>query len=695
METHELQIQNKNPTPAYQEATSLLSSENRSDRGSLRHNHSFGFASRLGKFQLTLLVCSYIICFICLAFLTFLWAADTKNATWLRIVLSGWATRSVTITSLILRWTTAVQAMICTSMLAAILLQAGTVRLQTAAAMSIMRYDNTGPWTLLAVRGARWHHGSFHLGMLALLLCFTTLLLQFSSTVLLSQVGINSLPVASSIDRTYYGFNVSGQGAYLGDSSSISFIHNTPIEYPAFAEWTLNASSSDSSTTGWRSGFAPYTGPGIMDTGTVMRAFLPVRDANERSLMTEYHGFGTVVDTRVVCLKPKFKDIVFSTGKGYRLVGQADVDSKPEGLIQDPEYPGGDYVSVSFDCSFSAISWKNYTEVRKWVWPLAICSGRYRGYEQGIYSVMSTAGKEQVGQSYLIVNATLAEAVTTMDGSDVWETVTLQANDSSKATVVTVQVTLCLTAFDAQELDIHATRSLPAHPEPTISWSIPDAAYDTTEILQQLDPIRSAESRGLFTLAPRSWEWTYRTGKVLSSSARYATTEALSKVKDNIYGTMINRAQYAAFTRIARSTRNPALALQAYFTTLCAIAYRDRMNTFDKAASSMRVSLVQVTRPKGWMGYTIVVSVLGIHLVVVIVVTLLFCRAGKLSRVGNAWAAVSQLLGPATEDWIRDVNSRDDKMMGRWLKENGKEGVLVQLEEVDGRVIVVRKDKVS
>ncbi|KAH7074137.1 hypothetical protein FB567DRAFT_536857 [Paraphoma chrysanthemicola] len=158
---------------------------------------------------------------------------------------------------------------------------------------------------------------------------------------------------------------------------------------------------------------------------------------------------------------------------------------------------------------------------------------------------------------------------------------------------------------------------------------------------------------------------------------------------------MINKAQYAAFTRIARSTRNPALALQAYFTTLCAMAYRDRMSTFNKAASSMRVSLVQATRPKGWMGFIIVASVLGIHLVLVFVVTLLFGRAGKLSRVGNAWAAVSQLLGSATEDWIRDVDSHDDKMVGMWLKENGKEGVLVQLEEVDGRVIVVRKDKVS
>lgn len=307
---------------------------------------------------------------------------------------------------------------------------------------------------------------------------------------------------------------------------------------------------------------------------------------------------------------------------------------------------------------------------------------------------MSTEGQEEVGRSYLIINATLAEGVTTMDGSDVWESVTLQANDSRQATV-TVQVTLCLTAFDAQELEINATRSLPIQPEPNIAWSIPDAAYDTAAVLQQLDPSRPTYDRGLFSLAPRSWEWTNRKGKVLSTSARYATTNALEKVRDNVYGTMVNKAQYAVFTRMARSTRNPALALQAYFTTLCAIAYRDRINTFDKAALSTRVSLVQATRPQGWTGYIIVASALATHLLLISVIILLFCRAGKLSRIGNAWAAVSQLLDPATETWIRDVDSLDDKTVMKWLRANNKHNVPVQLEEVGGRLIVVSKDKMS
>ena len=77
----------------------------------------------------------------------------------------------------------------------------------------------------------------------------------------------------------------------------------------------------------------------------------------------------------------------------------------------------------------------------------------------------------------------------------------------------------------------------------------------------------------------------------------------------------------------------------------------------------------------------------------VLLIVLVFLRWGKLSRMGNAWAAVSQLLGPATEPWIRDADTVDDKMVRKWLMARGKHNTLVQLEEVDGRVLIVSKDK--
>jgi hypothetical protein len=245
MQTHKLPPPNRDAHVASQEASSLLSSDIPLGDNGLPRNNQSGLVSRLDRFHHALLMCSFTVCFGCLAFLIFLWAADTKNTVWLRIVLGGWTTRSVTITSLVLRWATAAQATTCTSMLAAVLLKVGAVHLPAAAAMSIMKYDNTGPWTLLGLMGVNWHHGSISISILAML-SLTTLLLQFSSTILLSQVGLEPLAVASTVDHTYYGFDVEGR-SYSQNALPISFLPHTPIEYPAFPEWTSNASSPSSS----------------------------------------------------------------------------------------------------------------------------------------------------------------------------------------------------------------------------------------------------------------------------------------------------------------------------------------------------------------------------------------------------------------------------------------------------------------
>lgn len=124
-----------------------------------RQNGS-GFVSRLGKFSTAVLVASFVIYLACLVFLTFLWAANTNNTVWRKIVIDGWMTRSVTISSLVLRSTAATQAILATSMLAAVLIQAYAVPLPSAAAVSIMRFDNTGPFSLLNRMRTDRYYGS-------------------------------------------------------------------------------------------------------------------------------------------------------------------------------------------------------------------------------------------------------------------------------------------------------------------------------------------------------------------------------------------------------------------------------------------------------------------------------------------------------------------------------------------------------
>jgi hypothetical protein len=304
--------------------------------------------------------------------------------------------------------------------------------------------------------------------------------------------------------------------------------------------------------------------------------------------------------------------------------------------------------------------------------------------------------------SYLVINGTYTEMVTTMESPDVWQSLTV-TNDSIPdlgfdfpTNSVTVQVTLCMTSFAAREMKAPALRQTPVPREPVLSWDVNEATWAADDILRQLDTSHSIEERGVFDLDIWSYDVdvgrSERPKRYDRISSDYSTVEALDLVRDNIYAEAANKAQYTVFSQLALSTGNPALALQAYFTTLCATAYYNRIITFDKAASSTRTSLTQVNKPLGWAGFIIVLTGLLVHLFMVIAITLLFLRAGKMSLVDNAWAAVSQLLGPETEDWIKEVDKLDDRTIKKWLEARGEHDILVQLKEVNARMVVVSKD---
>jgi hypothetical protein len=96
--------------------------------------------------------------------------------------------------------------------------------------------------------------------------------------------------------------------------------------------------------------------------------------------MIDHQGIGTVVDTRVVCVRPNLIDVIFSTGEGYRLIGQADVDIESEGLMRDADSSGSGNLAMSFDCSFSAHSSKRLRRTDTWTRPLAICSDPHQSF---------------------------------------------------------------------------------------------------------------------------------------------------------------------------------------------------------------------------------------------------------------------------------------------------------------------------
>lgn len=82
-------------------------------------------------------------------FLAFLWFADLNSSVWYRIMINGWTTRAVSISTLILRTAIDLQAGVAAAMLASIVLESSSVYLRDAAKVSAMRASSPQPRALL------------------------------------------------------------------------------------------------------------------------------------------------------------------------------------------------------------------------------------------------------------------------------------------------------------------------------------------------------------------------------------------------------------------------------------------------------------------------------------------------------------------------------------------------------------------
>jgi hypothetical protein len=105
---------------------------------------------------------------------------------WRGIMVEAWASRAVTLSSLVIRLVNAAQAGVCTSMLVALLLERSGVLLFLTADSSIVRSSNIGPHNLaLKVLQAFPQICGFSIIAILSTLVVTTLLSQFCSTALL------------------------------------------------------------------------------------------------------------------------------------------------------------------------------------------------------------------------------------------------------------------------------------------------------------------------------------------------------------------------------------------------------------------------------------------------------------------------------------------------------------------------------
>lgn len=507
-------------------------------------------------------------------FIIFLWTSDSTNSVWLHIVLAGWIPRTVTISTLALRWAITIQASVATSMAASLYLDGFQVSLPSVAAVSLLRFENNGPRSLLRHFTIKSQPGTILLSVAILLLSITTLLLQFTSTALLSDVRTGNITQPRLNLNLSYGIGL-GSSPYTVQLQSIGYLGTKPLMYPAFAEYTEPAEPID----------------GVADTGLSVRAFLPFDQQSDRESLQSYSGNATILDARVVCMRPDLTNLNLTVLNGApRITGLVTGNT-----ALPARFNGGTLKnSFAFDCM-----WAKQGIVQTEELPIAMCSVNTTDLD--IVSefdplILPEYMAAPTGSAWLLFNSTgtfaeWAEIGNVMSTTPITELVSIDAWTEMRTDYpsLALRAALCYSTFIVQDTAVKVHRSARAPTEAVLRWRNETNSFDTLDIRRQLGATNSYNGpRNVFTLERKS-SWQKPPSMLPTPSGGFTSNNQATEsgpltlsAMEGVSGTPDEPIMLCAFCQpggkirthplhsavvsdILKDTRNPTLAIQAFF----------------------------------------------------------------------------------------------------------------------------------
>ncbi|KAI1348378.1 hypothetical protein F5Y01DRAFT_292500 [Xylaria sp. FL0043] len=319
----------------------------------------------LGIFGCITIFGGSILTLFAIGFLLFLWLGrarveqDAKALTaWRTIMLHGWATQSVTLTSLLLRVISAAQAGLCTSMVAALLLERRSVPVSQVAQVSVTRSVNGGPMGFLYMMSShRMRPIVLKVEVLLLfILTLTAFALQFSSTILISDFGMMRL--LQNSNQTAVNVAISPIGAAtIGSFLTVGNLDSSTV---LFGEVDSQADATPNRL-------------GVSDTGVKRRAFLPYQK-EDRVNLQHFSGAAFSSVSRTACVRPSLtSELSFDSGTRFVISGRIAYNKSLEDAGQAPTQQCSDdglfCLPATFNCSLPASEDPlSYPQ-----WPTAIC----------------------------------------------------------------------------------------------------------------------------------------------------------------------------------------------------------------------------------------------------------------------------------------------------------------------------------
>jgi hypothetical protein len=587
--------------------------------------------SRLGLKTLYVLIGSSLTNIGVFGFLGFLWFSNETSMTWKNIMTGGWATRVVTVSALVLRTAVDFQAAMATAMLVALLLESRAgVRLNHLANMSPMRTGTVGPWTLAGFmmrevwHSARRYKRILNWTVLALVLLITTILLQFSSTLLLSDIKPGLLGSPEFEIQLKPGFSF--RNIYQRITRDAAWTTNPP-SYPTFGEYSEPASTAN----------------GIADTGLLLRTFLPWPAAATREIIRSYAGKALVLDARVSCQAPDITNLTASEHYA-EIIGTVNA-TRQANMLQS-------IVASPFVCSVAGPNQYSICQLGR---PLPSFIGSLKSQFENSTSY---------GTAFLVTKGTNSTTRSADGHRGEWLDITF-----TNQTNIGAAFSICFAPWDASMLNVSLT-SASNRTEPALQWRggfkatavvnhlVPQQKHDVPRQILQMEkphnflgdvppererPLVQSDASGSSAAAygsntPLQENWSiFLTGEPLITLLNHFSRPP------SRYTISADPALATIFEETMAATDSVAWAMSSLVTVLSATNYYSQFPAFDRVDNVTITFFGNVQYPRHTFGFMLMTWVLVAHYLVMSLIVVMFVSKTRLTLLGDAWSAFSQM----------------------------------------------------
>lgn len=694
---------------------------------------------KLGAFQLLVLIGGNIGLLLGLGVLRYLWPWASRGETdlhwkqlvlsdssdsiseqpWERFVFSGWLLRVITLSSIVIRVSMATQATVFCMVMASIALQRSNILKGDLASVAIYRFTNSGPQNMIGpLLRTRKDWKSTMALVATIALSLTNLASQFTSTILLTDIGSRNLRTQDTTFNVTFAGNLSESTEFWVGTTAATW-DDRPSAYQIFAEKAgPNIQLDDGSN-----------GGGLYATGSSYRALLPL-EKPERIALAEYHGPAALIDSRVACVSPYITRLSVwefdaasrvgddSTSSQLRIYGlftadtfgDHEADLRSRGFLTSNQRSNVSALGeMQFDCrsprpiqsddgSDNRVSFPEWKVTLCTLYDVTYTSAIEESDTSSFYDgildigvvVLNMTGYDE---SWMLLDINNQTGVGFGDRDGEWTKISYPTPPGTNETSATLDmsISVCFTNFHSANALVTARADWNLT-ESTLSKSRGAPRYNTTDIRKQLGVYTGGkedldyEKRGILKLADIDHDSigelvdaaTYIEGSLLDQNlGRTFTmgTNQFPSARMCIWcypDVLVHEGFIAIFGDTLRATTHPALAIQALFTARALQIYNNRAPdfTFSESVKASFFSPFQV--PTMLKGFYIVASIVAFHFFLMMYMTFLFFKIEGQTSLGQAWQTFGQVQHEELQEVMAVGKHASDSDVNKWLVKRGE-----------------------